>query len=327
MTCRPAAFVIALIVAIAALSAAPAAAQNRGRPKTPKAGTTPTPAPTPTPTPNTTPTPAPAAPATPSSGAGSSPAAPAAATVTAPEIGAPFLPFRQFGTWLDDASAPAAGDGYVSFGIGHWRMPGISQTDVPMLGGGIGVTDRFQLNASVPFYRYNFEGTSASGIDDIYISGKYTIVDPTLTISEVGVAVTPLLEVLSADVGDRRVHFAVPVSVELRRLPFRVYGSAGYFTRGAFFGGGVVEWTAPSGVSLSGAITQSYSTQENPVLDGLAVSRQRVDVSGAAAFPVANTSVMYLSIGRSLRAPDGASSTLALMGGISFRFSAARSTP
>jgi len=258
MTCRPAAVPIALIVAIAALSAAPAEAQNRGRPKSPKAGTIPAPAPTPTP--NTSPSPAPATPATPASGAGSSPDAPASATLTTPGLGASVLPFRQFGAWLDDASAPAAGDGYVSIGIGHWRMPGISQTDMPMLGGGIGVTDRLQLNASVPFYRYEFQGTSASGIDDIYVSGKFTIVDPTLTISEVGVAVTPLIEVLSADVGDRRVHFAVPVSVELRRLPFRVYGSAGYFTRGAFFGGGVLEWTSPSGVSLSGAVTQSFST-------------------------------------------------------------------
>jgi len=63
------------------------------------------------------------------------------------------------------------------------------------------------------------------------------------------------------------------------------------------------------------------------MLDSLAVGRQRIDVSGAAAFPVSNASVLYLSIGRSLRAPEGATTTLALMGGISFRFSAAPSTP
>lgn len=238
-----------------------------------------------------------------------------------------MLSFRQFGAWLDDASAMDRGDGYVSVGIGYWRMPGVSQTDVPMLGGGIGVTDRFQLNASVPFYRYNVQGASASGIDDIYISGKYTIADPTLTISEVGVAIAPVVEVLSADIDGRRVHFAVPVSVELRRLPFRVYGSAGYFSRGALFTGAVLEWTGPTGVTLSGAFTSSYSSKDDLVLDGLAVGRQRMDVSGSVVFPVARTSAAYVSVGRSMHAPDGAGTTLALMGGISLRFSAARSTP
>ena len=46
------------------------------------------------------------------------------------------------------------------------------------------------------------------------------------------------MEVLSAGATDGRVHFAIPVALELRRQPFRVYGSAGYFTRGAVFSGG-----------------------------------------------------------------------------------------
>ena len=61
-------------------------------------------------------------------------------------------------------------------------------------------------------------------MDDIYLSAKYVLVDPTLTLSEVGVAVSPVVEVLSAGALDGRVHFAVPVNVEFRRLPFRVYG-------------------------------------------------------------------------------------------------------
>jgi hypothetical protein len=202
----------------------------------------------------------------------------------------------------------------------------MTQTNAPMLGGGIGVTDRLQLNVYVPFYRYNFQGVTASGMDDIYLGAKYTIVDPTLTVSEFGLAVSPIVEVLSADVPDGRVHFAIPVSVEVRRLPFRVYGSAGYFTRGSFFTGGAVEWTAPNGVILTGALTQSYSMKEDTVLDTLAVARQRVDVAGGVAHAIGNSAVAYMSIGRSLRSPYGESTSLALVGGVSFRFST-KSTP
>jgi hypothetical protein len=239
----------------------------------------------------------------------------------------PVATFRQFGTWLDDASALYRGDGYVSIAVGHWRMPVISQTNVPMLGVGVGVTDRLQVNASVPFYRYSFQGVTATGVDDLYFSAKYTIVDPTLTVSEVGLAVSPVVELLSADVPEGRLHFALPVSVEVRRAPFRVYGAAGYFTRGSFFGGGALEWTAPNGVALTGALTQSYSVKEDVILDGNAVGRKRVDVTAGIAHAVGRAAVLSMSVGRTLNSPDEGRTTLALMGGVAFRFSAVKSAP
>jgi hypothetical protein len=158
--------------------------------------------------------------------------------------------YPQFGAWLDDTSASTKGEGTASIGIGHWRLNGMTQTNVPMLGAGLGVTDRLQVSASVPFYRTSAPTGSATGLDDVYLSTKYTLLDPTLTVSEIGVAISPVVEILNADSVDGRVHFALPVSVELRRFPFRVYGSGGYFTRGALFGGGAVEWTASSGFSI-----------------------------------------------------------------------------
>ena len=169
--------------------------------------------------------------------------------------------FRQFGSWLDDASAATPGEGQTSVGIGHWRMNGMTQTNFPMIGMGIGVTDRLQVSASLPFYHASYDGVVARGIDDIYMSAKYVLVDPTLTLSEVGLAVSPVVEVLSAGAPDGRVHFALPVNVEVRRLPFRVYGSAGYFTRGSVFAGGALEWTSSSRITFTGALTQSYSTR------------------------------------------------------------------
>ena len=237
----------------------------------------------------------------------------------------PVSTFRQFGAWLDDASAESPGGGYASIGIGHWRMLGSSQTNMPMAGVGVGVTDRMQVGASVPYYHARFEGGSASGMDDVYLSAKYTIVDPTLTISEFGLAVTPLVEVLSAGYPDGRVHFGLPVSMELRRQPFRVYGSAGWFSRGSLFAGAALEWSA-SRMILTGSLTNSYSLRDDAVLDSLGIERRRADVSFGVAFPVADSVGAFANVGRSLTPVEEGGTSLALSGGMTFRFSA-RATP
>jgi hypothetical protein len=223
----------------------------------------------------------------------------------------------QFGAWLDDASAPARGVGAVSIGVGHWRMAGMTQTNVPILGGALGLTDRLQVSASVPFYRATAATWSARGLDDVYVGAKYTLVDPTLTVSEFGLAISPVMEVLSADAGDGRVHFALPVSVEIRRLPFRVYGSGGYFTRGAVFGGAAVEWIGSSGLSLTGSLLQSYSLK-TPTDAGL--DRQRADVSVGVAAPVGPRVGLFASVGRSLTSVESGGTSLAMTGGFAVRF-------
>jgi hypothetical protein len=191
-----------------------------------------------------------------------------------------------------------------------------------MVGVGIGVTDRMQVAASVPFYRASYEGGSASGMDDVYLSGKYTIIDPTLTLSEFGLAISPTIELLSAGSPDGRVHFAIPVSVELRRLPFRVYGSAGLFTRGSFFSGAALEWSSPGGMVLSGALTQSYSLKDDAVLDSMGIGRQRMDVSLGVAHQLGTMAAAFVNVGRSLTSVEEGGTSLALSGGVSFRFSA-----
>jgi hypothetical protein len=271
-------------------------AQGKGRPKAPR-GSSPT---------TTTPT-SPSASSTETS-----------TTTLAPAV--PISTYRQFGAWLDDASAAGRGEGYTSIGVGHWRMLGSTQTNLPMVGVGIGVTDRLQFGASVPFYRASYEGGSASGMDDVYLSGKYTLVDPALTLSEFGLAISPTMEVLSAGSPDGRVHFAIPVSVELRRQPFRVYGSAGLFTRGSFFSGAAVEWSSPVGMVLSGALTQSYSLKDDAVLDSMGIGRQRMDVSLGVARQLGDMAAAFVNVGRSLTSVDEGGTSLALSGGISFRF-------
>ena len=173
----------------------------------------------------------------------------------------------------------------------------------------------------MPFYRASYEGGSATGMDDVYLSAKYTLVDPTLTLSEFGLAISPTMEVLSSDNTDGRIHFAVPVSVELRRQPFRMYGSAGIFTRGSFFSGAAVEWSARSGMALTGALTQSYSLKDDAVLDSMGIGRQRMDVSLGIAYPLGTSAATFVSVGRSLTSMEEGGTSLALSGGISLRFS------
>jgi hypothetical protein len=273
-----------------------AEAQGKGRPKAPR-GSSPT---------TTTPT---------------SQSASSSTTTSTTPAAVPISTYRQFGAWLDDASAAGPGEGYTSIGVGHWRMLGSTQTNLPMLGVGVGVTDRMQVGASVPFYRASYDGGSASGMDDVYLSAKYTLVDPTLTLSEFGLAISPTMEVLSAGSPDGRVHFAVPVSMELRRQPFRVYGSAGLFTRGSFFSGAALEWSAPGGMALTGSLTQSYSLKDDAVLDSMGIGRQRADVSFGVAYSLGTMAATFVNVGRSLTSVEEGGTSLALSGGISFRFS------
>jgi hypothetical protein len=284
---------VALVVGIGI--SVPAHAQGNGRPKTPK---------------TTTP---------------SSTASPATAPAT--DTFASASAFRQFGSWLEDASAPTPGEGYTNIGFGYWRMNGMSQTNIPMLGAGLGVTDRLGVSASVPFYRTNVAGTTARGMDDVYLGASYNLLDPALTVSEAGLSVGTVMEVLSDGTTDGRVHFAFPVALELRRAPFRVYGTAGYFTRGAIFTGGTVEWLGPRQWIVSGIFTESRSIKADTALDSMAVSRQRADVMASLAHAIGGSATGYLAVGRSLTGLAEGGTSLALSGGVSLRFSAAPATP
>jgi hypothetical protein len=307
--------VVAVVVGLGI--AVPVHAQGNGRPKNPKT-TQPSPTPSPAPSPAT----------------GTSTTTPTTTSSTSTTTSAPTVDafagspsFRQFGSWLEDASAPTRGEGYTNIGFGYWRMNGMSQTNVPMLGAGLGVSDRLGVSATVPFYRANVAGTTARGIDDVYLGASYNLLDPTLTVSEVGLSIGAVMEVLSAGAPDGRVHFAIPVALELRRQPFRVYGTAGYFTRGAVFSGGTIEWAAPRQWIVSGILTQSRSIKPDATLDTLAVSRQRADVMASLAHAIGGSATGYVSVGRSLSSLAEGGTSLALNGGVSVRFSAARATP
>jgi hypothetical protein len=232
--------------------------------------------------------------------------------------------FRQFGVWLDDATTRAEGGGSVGLGFGYWRGAGASLLDMPMLDGSYAVTDRFQFGMSVPFYRTEDGGTTSRGVDDMYFSGKIVLIDPALKDARFGVAVIPVLEVLSPGFFDDRVHWALPVSAEFRASPVRVYGSTGYFSRGAVFAAGAIEWTSPTGTSLTFSLTRSVPTGE----DTTGLGGGRSDVSVAVGRSLNDAMSAYVGVGRTVSSPDESNKTsLAVSGGISFSFSAKSANP
>jgi len=230
--------------------------------------------------------------------------------------------FHQFGAWLDDATGSARGVGRVAIGAGYWRARDGTFVDVPIFDGSYALTDRLQLAATVPLYRSSYSGLSHSGLDDVYVSGKITMFDASNTASRGGLAVTPLLEILSAGYAGDRLHWALPVSVEWRRAPVRFYGSAGYFSRGAVFGGGAVDWATPAGTVLTVAVTQSFAT-----LKERNSRAAQADMSVGLAQSLTDAVAAYVSIGRSLASPAGQETTFAVTGGVAFTILPSRSEP
>jgi hypothetical protein len=172
---------------------------------------------------------------------------------------------------------------------------------------------------TVPFYRSDAAGAASNGVDDMYFTGKIVLVDPAVRSARFGIAVAPTLEVLSPGFFDDRVHWALPVSVEFRASPVRVYGSAGYFSRGAVFGAGAVEWTSPTGTSLTLGLTHSAPTSA----DTTGLTGGRSDFTAAVGHPLTEAAAVYVGIGRTLSSPDEFNRTsLALSGGVSVSFAA-----
>ena len=195
----------------------------------------------------------------------------------------------------------------------------VALVDIPIVDGSYAVNDRFQFGLSMPFYRSEYGGTTSRGVDDMYFSGKIVLIDPAIKDARFGIAVIPVLEVLSPGFFDDRVHWALPISAEFRASPIRVYGSTGYFSRGAVFGAGALEWTSPEGTSLTFSLTHAVPTAE----DTSGLTGGRSDFSVSVGRSLNDAASLYVGVGRTLSSPDESNKTsLAISGGVSFSFSA-----
>ena len=224
---------------------------------------------------------------------------------------------RNFGSWLDDASVLSPGDGLLSLSSGYWRLPSVTEVDVPSFDVAFGLSKRVQAGLSVPVYHASVPGGPVvRGLGDLYLNSKIQLRDPA---SGFGVAVIPLLQVLSAELvpGGGRVSWALPVSLELQRPGFRAYGSTGYFSRGSLFASAALEVPVADRVWVTGTLSQSHSVKDDAEADALGLSKNRTDVSGGVTWAAADGLAIFGSLGRTLSTTDPNRTRIFLMGGVS----------
>lgn len=246
------------------------------------------------------------------------PSAPAAG---GQDISVPGTGVRNFGSWLDDASVTAPGSGYVSLAFSLWRSGTFREIDVPVIDSGLGLHPRVQFGVSAPFYHAGEPGSPmARGLGDVQFSTKIQLREPANR--RVGFAATPMLEVLSAPLveGGGRLHWALPLSLEVQRKHWRVFGSSGYFSRGAIFASAALEVPVSQRAWVTGSVSQSHSLKSDQLSFVLGLSKNRTDVSGSLAMTVHPRAAAFASVGRTVSRHDANSASLLFSTGVSFSF-------
>jgi hypothetical protein len=227
---------------------------------------------------------------------------------------------RQFGSWLDDASVLGTGNAWTAISFGHYRTPFSHQTDFPIADVSVGVTRRAQVGVTVPYYRLQLpDGSSLNGIGDMYFSTKLSIVDPHEKGRRVGLAVSPTVELLDTSATEAgRFGWGAPVSLEFRGKGYRVFGSTGYFSRGAVFGSSAVEIPVQERLMITTALSVMRAINNDPVADTLQLPKTRTDLNGVAAYFLAPSVAVFGGAGRTISNAAAGGTSLMVTGGISF---------
>jgi len=239
---------------------------------------------------------------------------------------APIAGFRQFGSWLDDASLVEPGTVWAAMSLGHFRWAGGRQTDFPTADAAFGLTARMQLGITVPYYRLSFaDGTRATGLGDTYLVGKVSLIDPATARHGFGLAVSPLIEILGSPdpVTGGRAYWGAPLNLEWRQPKYRVYGSSGWFSRGAFFASGAVELPLSGRAIATGALIHTRALNDDANADGNNLSRTRTDLTGGAAYFIRPSIAVFGTLGRTISARDANAASLMLNAGASITLASA----
>ena len=229
----------------------------------------------------------------------SSPATSAEATVI-PTTQASTL---YYGSWLDDASVMAPRTAWVGLSTAYWNAAAGRQIDAPVAAAAIGISQRTQFGATVPIYHYrDATGVASHGMGNVDLYGKIGLADPSTR--AVGVAVAPLVEISPSS--DHRVGWALPINMEARLSGARLYGSVGYFSRGAAFGSVAAELPAGRHANVTGTIGQTY-----------AGGGSRLTTVGGSVSVFANAATgFFVGLNRSFGG-DAAASGTSIGGGVS----------
>lgn len=223
--------------------------------------------------------------------------------------------------WIDDANLLAPGSAALTVSALGWQGADASEVGLPVVGVAVGVTQRFQLGASVPYIVGNDTAGVVGGWGTTYLSGKIGILQHDT--AGVKLAVAPTLEVLGAGVlqslapGESRVRWGLPVSAEIDRGGARLFASAGYFSGGiGFVGGGLGVQTSPR-VTLSGSFSHAWSS-ETPATATTGATPVRTELSGGGSIVVTSRVGVFGSIGHTIATTDANGAGVTVIGGVSF---------
>ena len=212
-----------------------------------------------------------------------------------------------YGSWLDDASIVQPGDVWVGLSTGYWTGDGSRQIDAPVASVAVGLSSRLQAGASFSFYHFrDADGLSESGPGSMSLYGKYVFIDPSTSSNSLGVAITPLVEFSPGSTD--QMGWALPINVETRHGNARIYGSAGYFSRGSTFATAGVDVPLGSRASLFGSFGQSYAR----------AGTHQTSFGFGGFLTVTPTSGIFVGLGQTLMPSDVGPGGLSVAGGVSF---------
>jgi hypothetical protein len=255
-----------------------------------------------------------------SSDAHGRPSPPSSSELTSGAPGVGALPLA----WLDDADLVAAGAMSISLSASHWSGDGVSETDAPAVNAAIGLTDRVQLTAALPYVMADPSAGVVGGFGTAYFSAKFSAYDNRR--AGVKVAVAPTLELLGSGVlaslgaRDTRAQVGIPVSAEIDRSGRRVYAASGWFSRGVWFAGGGASAQIAGRAALSISFSRSWTTPD----EASGVTRSRAEASGGIAYALTRSISAFASVSTTIATlPDNGAGTT-LSGGVSFYVSPRR---
>lgn len=223
-----------------------------------------------------------------------------------PVISSPATPQSRaayLGAWLDDASVVGAGALWAA--VSFVAAQG-GQFSFPVVDMAMGTTRRTQAGVSVPVSHLDDgNGGTETSVSQAFFYAKWQLRDASAAEGRLGVAVTPVVEMSQPDLDSSQgVSIGVPINLEVRRGAIRVYGSAGFFTRGALFQSAALEITASPKVVVTGTIGHTYSTSDDPLIDP--DNRHRTDLGVGTMVMLNRSLAVFGAVGRSMTPAAGA---------------------
>ncbi len=225
-----------------------------------------------------------------------------------PDPGGPSAPrVRSIGAWLDDATAMSPGEAWLTVSVQRWSSPIGSGFEAPVMDVIAGIAPGAHLFLSVPYSRTTYTGLpSYDEMGTIYAGGKLVIRD--VEQGGLGFAATPAVEILSSSAldgtGYSRFNLLLPVSLEWRGSGTRIYGTSGYFTRGAVFASGALERALSDRVIGTIALSQGWATGDTALSEALGLRRSRTDLSGSVAWVASPYLMFYGGLARTISPLD-----------------------